>query len=167
MTNKIYIGNTQQNFSKRMVGHFQDIKKLREKGVQIGLLCQTFGQHLAKRSCSTVARDAVEPHRMQDYMARHPNIGGQNLWQVHLVLCATEKGWKPLNFSEQSLINLSTLAPKSMEEHANTIQSSIGITSRRNPPVLMSAKSMKKSSWRSQTHLEEESIQVTQMGMNL
>jgi hypothetical protein len=33
MTNKIYIGNTQQNFKKRMTGHFQDVKKLMEKGV--------------------------------------------------------------------------------------------------------------------------------------
>jgi hypothetical protein len=33
MMNKIYIGNTQQNFQKRMTGHFQDIKKLMKKGV--------------------------------------------------------------------------------------------------------------------------------------
>jgi hypothetical protein len=33
MTNKIYIRNTQQNFKKRMAGHFQDVKKLMEKGV--------------------------------------------------------------------------------------------------------------------------------------
>jgi hypothetical protein len=33
MTNKIYIGNTQQNFKKRMAGHFQEVKKLMEKGV--------------------------------------------------------------------------------------------------------------------------------------
>jgi hypothetical protein len=34
MTNKIYIWKTQQNFKeKRMKGHFQDIKKLMEKGV--------------------------------------------------------------------------------------------------------------------------------------
>jgi hypothetical protein len=28
MTNKIYIGNTQQNFKKRMTGHFQDVRTL-------------------------------------------------------------------------------------------------------------------------------------------
>jgi hypothetical protein len=33
MTNKIHVGNTQQNFKKRMTGHFQDVKKLMEKGV--------------------------------------------------------------------------------------------------------------------------------------
>jgi hypothetical protein len=33
MTNKIYIGNTQKHIKKRMVGHFQEIKKLVEKGV--------------------------------------------------------------------------------------------------------------------------------------
>jgi hypothetical protein len=33
LTNKIYIGNTQQHFKMRMGGHFQDIKQLMEKGV--------------------------------------------------------------------------------------------------------------------------------------
>jgi hypothetical protein len=32
MTNKIYIGNTQQNFKKRMTGHFQDVRTLTGKG---------------------------------------------------------------------------------------------------------------------------------------
>ncbi len=32
MTNKIYVGNTQQNFKTRMASHFQDVKKLMEKG---------------------------------------------------------------------------------------------------------------------------------------
>jgi hypothetical protein len=76
------------------------------------------------------------------------------------VLCTTENGWKLLNSPEPSPINSSILAPKSME-HVNTNQGSIGITNRRNPPVLMSAKSVKKSSWRPQTHSEEESIQYT------
>jgi hypothetical protein len=82
------------------------------------------------------------------------------------MLCATEQEWKSLNFPELSPIISSTLAPKSTE-HADRNQGSIGITNRRNPPVLMSAKSVKKSSWRPQTHSEEESIQPTQMGMNL
>jgi hypothetical protein len=33
MTNKIYIGSTQQHFKMRMRDHFQDVKKLMEKGV--------------------------------------------------------------------------------------------------------------------------------------
>jgi hypothetical protein len=33
MMDKIHIRNTQQNFKKRMMGHFQDVKKLMEKGV--------------------------------------------------------------------------------------------------------------------------------------
>jgi hypothetical protein len=33
MTNKIYIRIVQQNFKKRMVGHFQDVKELMKKGV--------------------------------------------------------------------------------------------------------------------------------------
>jgi hypothetical protein len=52
-------------------------------------------------------------------------------------------------------------------EHADANQGSIGITDRRNPPVLMIAKSAKKLSWRPETHSEEESIQfLIQMGMN-
>jgi hypothetical protein len=33
MTKKIYIGNMQQHFKMRMRGHFQNVKKLIEKGV--------------------------------------------------------------------------------------------------------------------------------------
>jgi hypothetical protein len=43
MTNKIYIGNTQQHFKMRMKGHFQDIKKLMEKGVR----SDSYTQHFA------------------------------------------------------------------------------------------------------------------------
>jgi hypothetical protein len=43
MTNKIYIGNTQQNFKKRMMGHFQDVKKLMEKGVH----SDSYARHFA------------------------------------------------------------------------------------------------------------------------
>jgi hypothetical protein len=57
-------------------------------------------------------------------------------------LCATEKGLTLLNSPELSPINLSTLAPKSME-HANINQGSIGTMNRRNPPLLMSAKNTK------------------------
>ena len=32
LTKKVYIGNTQQNFKKRMAGHFQDVKRLMDKG---------------------------------------------------------------------------------------------------------------------------------------
>jgi hypothetical protein len=35
MTNKIYIGNTQQHFKMRMSSHFQDVKKLMEKGIHL------------------------------------------------------------------------------------------------------------------------------------
>jgi hypothetical protein len=42
MTNKIYIGNTQQHFRMRMKGHFQDIKKLMEKGVHPNSHAQQF-----------------------------------------------------------------------------------------------------------------------------
>ena len=43
LTNKIYIGNTQQNFKKRMAGHFQDVKKLMEKGVS----SDSYAKHFA------------------------------------------------------------------------------------------------------------------------
>jgi hypothetical protein len=42
MTNKIYIGNTQQNFEKRMTGHFQDIKKPMEKRVHLDSYARHF-----------------------------------------------------------------------------------------------------------------------------
>jgi hypothetical protein len=44
MTNKIYIGSTQQNFKKRLAGHFQDVKKLMEKGVH---LMDSYPRHFA------------------------------------------------------------------------------------------------------------------------
>jgi hypothetical protein len=43
MTNKIYIGNTQQNFKKRMAGHFQDVKKLMETAVH----SDSYARHFA------------------------------------------------------------------------------------------------------------------------
>jgi hypothetical protein len=43
MTNKIYIGNTQQHFKMRMKGHFQDVKKLMEKGVH----SDSYARHFA------------------------------------------------------------------------------------------------------------------------
>jgi hypothetical protein len=52
MMNKIYIGKTQQNFKKRMVGHSQDVKKLMEKGVHSDSYARHFShRHLTKRSC--------------------------------------------------------------------------------------------------------------------
>ena len=44
LTNKIYIGNTQQYFKKRMVGHFQDTKKLMEKGTS----SNSYAKHFAR-----------------------------------------------------------------------------------------------------------------------
>jgi hypothetical protein len=78
MTNKIYIGNTQQTFKKRMAGQSP-----------LGLLCQTCFQHLAKRSCSTITTNAVGPHKMQHFMTRQPNLGGQHLRQV--LLCSVQQ----------------------------------------------------------------------------
>jgi hypothetical protein len=43
MTNKVYIGNTQQHFKMRMKGHFQDVKKLMEKGVH----SDSYARHFA------------------------------------------------------------------------------------------------------------------------
>jgi hypothetical protein len=43
MTNKIYIGNTQQHFKMRMRGHFQDVKKLMGKGVH----SDSYARHFA------------------------------------------------------------------------------------------------------------------------
>jgi hypothetical protein len=43
MMNKVYIGNTQQHFKTRMKGHFQDVKKLMEKGVH----SDSYARHFA------------------------------------------------------------------------------------------------------------------------
>ena len=43
MTNKVDIGNTPQNFKKRMAGHFQYVKRLMEKGVS----SDSYAKHFA------------------------------------------------------------------------------------------------------------------------
>jgi hypothetical protein len=62
MTNKIYIGNTQQNFKKRIMGHFQDIKKLMERKkftptstLDISLVFGQEEQHHHHRGCSEIS----------------------------------------------------------------------------------------------------------------
>jgi hypothetical protein len=59
ITNKTYIGNRQQHFKMRMRGHFQDVKKLMEKGSPLGLICSTLCRNLAQRSHCTIARNAA------------------------------------------------------------------------------------------------------------
>ena len=71
------------------------------------------------------------------------------------VLYAIEKGWKLLDLTDQSPIISSTLVPK-FTEHADTNLGFIGITKQKQTPVLMSAKSAKKLSWRPPTQPEEE-----------
>jgi hypothetical protein len=44
MTNKFYIGNTQQFFKNRMRGHFQDAKQYVEKGV-LHVLSDSYARH--------------------------------------------------------------------------------------------------------------------------
>jgi hypothetical protein len=62
------------------------------------------------------------------------------------------------------IVKLSRTTPRSTHKF---FQGSIGVMDRRNPPVMMSTKSVNKLSWRPQTHSREESIQLIQMGMNL
>jgi hypothetical protein len=138
---KICIGKTHKTSRKEWQATFRMSRNAWRSPLQ--LLCQTFYGHLAKRSCSTIARNAAGPHRMQHSMARQPNRKSKPLASPP-ALCATEKEWKSSNFPKRSPINLSTLAPKSTE-HANTTnQGSIGITNRRKPP-LPSADERKKS----------------------
>ena len=86
MTNKIYIGNTQQNFKKRMAGHFQDVKKLMEKGI----LSDSYARHFAgiwprgQRCSITIARDANKPLVLRYSLERKSHFGSQNFRQVHL-----------------------------------------------------------------------------------
>jgi hypothetical protein len=62
MMTKIYIRNTQQNFKKRMTCHFQDVKKLTEKGVHSDSYTRHFSlvfgqeeQHHHHRGCSNIS----------------------------------------------------------------------------------------------------------------
>ena len=43
LTNKIYVGNTQQNFKKQIAGYFQDVRKLMEKRVH----SNSYARHFA------------------------------------------------------------------------------------------------------------------------
>jgi hypothetical protein len=128
MMNKIYIGNTQQNFKKRMSRSLPGCQRAHGKGSPLGLLCKTFHRYLTERSRITITRNAAGPNKMQHFVARKPNLGGQKFRQNPPMLCATENRWKSSNFPDPSLINLSTLVPKSIE-HADTNQGSIGISS--------------------------------------
>jgi hypothetical protein len=109
-----------------MVGHFQDAKKLMEKGVH----SDSYARHF------TVIwpRGGVAPSPGMQWDLIKCNIlygkATQSQWSKPLasphVLCVTEKGWKLLNSPDPSLVNSSILAPKSTE-HANKNQGSIGI----------------------------------------
>jgi predicted DNA-binding transcriptional regulator len=63
MMNKIYISNMQQHFKMRMKAHFQDVKKLMEKGVHLNLR-RTLCRDLAQRSSITNARNAAPLYQM-------------------------------------------------------------------------------------------------------
>jgi hypothetical protein len=85
MTNKCYIRNTQQNFKKQMAGHFQDVKKLMEKGVH----SDSYARHFT--SIWPQGAAAPMPEMQRDLI--ECNI----LWQggpISVALCATEKGWR-------------------------------------------------------------------------
>jgi hypothetical protein len=119
------------------------------------LLCQKLCRHLAERSCSTIARNAAGPHRMQHSMTKQPNIGSQNLWQVYLCSVQQKKDGNCQTFSNNPRQIDQLLFQTSWSMPTQT-KGTIGITNRRKPPVLMSARNTKKLSWRLQTHLEEE-----------
>jgi hypothetical protein len=61
ITNKIYIRNIQQNFKKRIAGHFQDVKLLMEKGVQHS---DFYARHVAsiwpQGAAPTPGRDLIQ-----------------------------------------------------------------------------------------------------------
>ena len=93
MTYKIYIGNTQQHFKMRMRGHFQDVKKLMEKGVH----SDSYARHFA--GIWPRGAEIPSPGMQRDL------IKCEILWQGNPisvvktfakkpVLCATENEWR-------------------------------------------------------------------------
>jgi hypothetical protein len=94
---------------------------------------------------------------MHHSMARQPNLGGQNLRQVHLNLVQLRKDG-----------NLQTFQNYPRQTYQLLLQNpqSIPTQSKVPSPVVMSAKSAEKSYWKPQTRLEEEPFQLTQIGMN-
>jgi hypothetical protein len=82
MMNKTYIGNTQQHFKRRMRGHFQDVKKLMEKGVHSRpTLCRNLTQ---RGSRCTIARNAAGHDQMRNPLERKPDFCGRNFWKSYL-----------------------------------------------------------------------------------
>jgi hypothetical protein len=148
----------------RMRGHFQDGKKrLMEKGVH----SDSYAQHFA---CIWPRGAEVPSPGMQRDL-----IKCEILWQGNPISCVKTFGkntcslcnrerMEIIKISRATRIYLSILVWK-YTAHAATNQDSIGSTNR-NSPVLMIARSVKKSSWRHQTQLEEELTLLTQMGMN-
>jgi hypothetical protein len=94
MTNKIYIGNTQQNFKKRMTGHFQDVKKLMEKGVHSDSYARhspVFGQEEPQhhhQECSGTSLNATFCGKETQFWWSKLSGNPPALYY------ATEKGWK-------------------------------------------------------------------------
>jgi hypothetical protein len=140
MTNKIYIGNTQQNLKKRMAGQLQDIKKLMEKGVHSDSYARHFTGIWPRGAAS------LSPGMKRDLITCNILWKGNPISAINTfgkstsVLCATERGWRSVNSPKRSPNYLSILAPR-ITEHADTSQGFIGITNRN--PVLMSAISAK------------------------
>jgi predicted DNA-binding transcriptional regulator len=66
ITNMIYIGNMQQHFKMRMRGHFQDVKRLMEKGVLLDTFAESglLGEQLHQCQACSMA------HKVQDHVAR-------------------------------------------------------------------------------------------------
>ena len=155
LTNKIYVGNTQQFFKMRMKGHFQDIKRLVKKGVHSDL----YARHFA----GTVPRGAAAPTPgMQRDL-----IKCEIIWQGNPIsvvktfgkstcaLCNRERMEIVKNYPKKSPILLSILVRKFTGPVA-TGPSSIGFMNR-TPPVLMSVKIAKRSTWKPLTRSNENS----------
>jgi hypothetical protein len=115
-------------FQEKNDGHFQDIKKLMEKGVHLDSQARYF--------TGIWPRGAAVPSQGMQRDLIKCNI----LWQGNPILVVKPFGksicalcYRELIFPEPpSPINSSILALESME-HANTNQGSIGIMHRRNP----------------------------------
>ena len=105
-TNKSYIGNTGKSYKERMQGHFNDVKKLVERGESSDTYAAHFGEQLQNFK-------TVNPNKQRN------SITGSIIWQgnpisavktfgtAHCVLCNKERLeiLKRLKENPDSLIN--------------------------------------------------------------
>jgi hypothetical protein len=156
MTNKTYIGNTQQHFKMRIRGRFQDIKKLMEKGVH--------SDSCARHFAGIWPRGAATPSPgMQRDM-----IKCEILWKGNPISVVKTFGKATCALCNRERMEIIKISQSTPDILINSCLEIHGVCRhkprfhhryhRQETPVLMIAGSMKKSTWKLRIPQEEESI---------